>query len=89
MDGARAEALLEQVGISVSKSTVPDDPRPPYRPSGVRIGIQAMTTRGIDELETRMIIDFIDRAWQAGDDEQALQALRAEVQQRCEQYPLP
>ena len=45
IDGAQAEKLLDQIGISTSKSTIPDDPNPPFRPSGLRIGTPAMTTR--------------------------------------------
>lgn len=49
LDGALAEKVLEKVGISVSKSTIPNDPNPPFRPSGMRIGTPAMTTRGVKE----------------------------------------
>ena len=48
-DGKDAEVALDHIGISTSKSTIPDDPRPPFRPSGLRIGMPAMTTRGVDE----------------------------------------
>lgn len=48
-DGRDAEKALDKIGISTSKSTIPDDPRPPFRPSGLRIGMPAMTTRGVDE----------------------------------------
>jgi glycine hydroxymethyltransferase len=44
-DGRDAERVLDTIGISTSKSTIPDDPRPPFRPSGLRIGMPAMTTR--------------------------------------------
>ena len=45
LDGDIVQKTLDKIGISTSKSTVPFDARPPYKPSGVRIGIQAMTTR--------------------------------------------
>lgn len=63
-NGKNAEHILDEVGISTSKSTIPDDPNPPFRPSGLRIGMPAMTTRGVDEAWTRKIVDFIDRALQ-------------------------
>jgi len=44
-DGTKAEKALDHIGISTSKSTIPDDPNPPFRPSGLRIGTPAMTTR--------------------------------------------
>jgi glycine hydroxymethyltransferase len=49
LDGAIAETTLDKIGISTSKSTIPDDPNPPFRPSGLRIGMPAMTTRGVKE----------------------------------------
>ncbi len=45
LDGKQAELLLDEVGISTSKSTIPNDPNPPFKPSGLRIGLPAMTTR--------------------------------------------
>lgn len=58
--GKEAESTLDKIGISTSKSTIPDDPLPPYNPSGLRIGIQAMTTRGIKETETKAIVAMIN-----------------------------
>jgi glycine/serine hydroxymethyltransferase len=49
MDGKKSELTLDAIGISTSKSTIPDDPNPPFRPSGLRLGLPAMTTRGIRE----------------------------------------
>ena len=45
LDGTITEKALDYIGISTSKSTIPDDPNPPFRPSGLRIGTPAMTTR--------------------------------------------
>ena len=45
LDGKQAELLLDEVGISTSKSTIPNDPNPPFKPSGLRLGMPAMTTR--------------------------------------------
>jgi len=58
-----AEKALDKIGISTSKSTIPDDPNPPFRPSGLRIGTPAMTTRGVKEDEMRTIVDFMDQAF--------------------------
>ena len=88
-NGSVAEKTLDKIGISTSKSTVPDDPNPPFRPSGLRVGIQAMTTRGVDEDATRTIVDFMDRALRHKDDEEMLASIHAEVQAFCGQYPLP
>ena len=60
IDGSISEKALDKIGISTSKSTIPDDPNPPFRPSGLRIGTPAMTTRGVKEDDMRTIVDFMD-----------------------------
>ncbi len=87
--GREAEQALDKIGISTSKSTIPDDPRPPFRPSGLRIGMPAMTTRGVNESATRHIVDFIDRALTHQSDDDYLAELKKEVTTFCEQYPVP
>ena len=61
-DGGEVEKVLDKVGISVSKSLVPNDLRPAFAPSGLRIGMPAMTTRGVKEQDTVQIVNFIDQA---------------------------
>lgn len=60
LDGKQAELLLDHVGISTSKSTIPNDPNPPFKPSGLRIGMPAMTTRGFKEKEMLWLVEMID-----------------------------
>jgi len=84
-----AEKVLDVIGISTSKSTIPDDPNPPFRPSGLRIGIQAMTTRWIKEAETKQIVSFIHEAFIHRDNENYLLELRQRVREFCMMYPLP
>lgn len=88
-NGAEIENILDQVGISVSKSLIPHDPRPPFRPSGIRIGIAAMTTRGITENEVKKIVSFIDRAIQNRENPAALDTLKQEVITFSKNFPLP
>ena len=88
-NGAEIENVLDQIGISVSKSLIPHDPRPPFRPSGIRIGIAAMTTRGITENEVKKIVSFIDRAIHNRENPAALDALRQEVITFSKNFPLP
>ena len=83
------EKVLDQVGISVSKSLIPHDPRPPFRPSGIRIGIAAMTTRGITENEVKKIVFFIDRAIQNHENPTTLDTLKQEVIAFSKNFPLP
>lgn len=88
-DGAEVEKLLDQIGISVSKSLIPHDPRPPFRPSGVRIGISAMTTRGMKEPDVQQMVNYIDTALHARNDVQKLLDLRDQIQDFSLQFPLP
>ena len=83
------EKVLDKVGISVSKSLVPNDLRPPFRPSGIRIGIAAMTTRGITENEVKKIVFFIDRAIQNRENPATLDTLKQEVIAFSKNFPLP
>ena len=59
LDGGVAEDILDSVGITANKQILPDDPRPPFRPSGIRLGTPAATTRGMGEPEMRRIAEFI------------------------------
>jgi len=88
MDGKKAELTLDTIAISTSKSTIPDDPNPPFRPSGLRLGLPAMTTRGIREDDAHIIGDFIDRALRNADDEEYLKSLREEVRTFCHRFPV-
>ncbi|MFH1412561.1 MAG: serine hydroxymethyltransferase [bacterium] len=83
--GKEVEKTLEQIGISVSRSTVPNDPQPPYNPSGIRIGTPAITTRGMKEQESRRIAQIIDQAIKNQD----LDKLKQEINNLCSKFPLP
>jgi len=89
LDGKAAEHLLDEVGISTSKSTIPNDPNPPYKPSGLRVGMPAMTTRGFQETETKRLATLIDQTLRSGGDETILKNLRAEVKEMALQFPVP
>jgi len=83
--GKDAEVTLENIGISVSRSTIPNDPNPPMNPSGIRIGTPAVTTRGMKEAEMKILADIIDRALtkQTGVD-----SLKQEVKDLCQHFPI-
>lgn len=89
LDGKTIEALFDAVGITASKSTIPDDPNPPYKPSGLRLGTPAMTTRGMKEGEIDKLVDFMLASIKVKDDEKALEKLHAEVRDFCRQFPVP
>lgn len=87
--GKDAEIALDKIGISVSRSTIPNDPNPPMNPSGVRIGTPAITTRGMKEAEMKIVVNFIDEALKNKDDESKLNSLKEEVRKLCERFPIP
>ncbi len=66
MDGKEAETLLDKVGITVNRQVVPDDPNPPFRPSGIRLGTPAMTARGLGADDVRLVAGWIDDVLRAG-----------------------
>jgi glycine hydroxymethyltransferase len=89
MIGSEAEEALGKAGITVNKNTVPFDPRPPFSPSGIRLGTPALTTRGMKEPEMTQIAGWIDEALSSRSDEQHLTKLRQTIKEFCKQYPLP
>ena len=89
LGGKDAEKVLEKIGVSVSRSTIPNDPNPPMNPSGIRIGTPAVTTRGMKETEMKLIVEYIDAALKNNEDENKLQALKQEVKILCEKFPVP
>ena len=88
-DGGAIEEILDRVGISVSKSLIPNDPRPAFRPSGVRIGTPAMTTRGVKSKDMIQIVDFIDQAIKKRDNPDLLAEIKAQVRDFALRFPLP
>ncbi len=88
-DGGAIEEILDRVGISVSKSLIPNDPRPAFRPSGVRIGTPAMTTRGVKSKDMIQIVDFIDQAIKKRDNPDSLAEIKAQVRDFALRFPLP
>ena len=88
-DGGEIEQALDYVGISVSKSLIPNDPRPAFRPSGVRIGTPAMTTRGVKNDDIIQIVDFIDQAINNRNNPDLLKQIKEEVKNFALKFPLP
>ena len=88
-DGGAIEEILDRVGISVSKSLIPNDPRPAFHPSGVRIGTPAMTTRGVKSKDMIQIVDFIDQAIKKRDNPDLLAEIKAQVRDFALRFPLP
>ncbi|MFC1678323.1 serine hydroxymethyltransferase [Patescibacteria group bacterium] len=89
LGGKDAEVILDRVGISVSRSTIPNDPNPPMNPSGVRFGTPAITTRGMEEEEIKLIAKWIDGAIKNKENIAYLDNIKKEVKKLCIQFPLP
>jgi Glycine/serine hydroxymethyltransferase len=89
LNGREAEQALDKIGISVSRSTIPNDPNPPMKPSGVRFGTPALTTRGMKETEIILIAELIDQAIINRADENKLAELKLQVKKLCGKFPLP
>lgn len=87
--GKLAQNALDEVGITLNKNTVPDDPRSPFDPSGIRLGTPAITTRGMKEPEMEKIADWIDRVIADPENESNLKAIKEEVMQLCAGFPVP
>jgi len=86
--GSDAEHALGQAGITVNKNAIPYDTNPPLKPSGIRIGTPALTTRGMKEPEMRAIAKWIVEALERRTDEAKLAKIRGEVLEMAERFPL-
>ena len=88
MTGKQAEALLDEVGITVNKNKVPFDERSPFVTSGIRIGTPAVTTRGMKENEMVKIGEFIVEVLKNPSDETVKNDIKQEVHALCAKFPL-
>lgn len=89
VSGKEAEVALDEIGITVNKNMIPDDPRSPMDPSGIRIGVPAITTRGMREKEVRQIAEWINSAIENYKNKKALNKLHQEVIKMCKKFPIP
>jgi glycine hydroxymethyltransferase len=79
INGKEAEEALDKIGLTLNKNSVPDDPNPPFKPSGIRLGTPALTTRGLKEEHIAQIADWMLSAIKARDEDVRLATLRQEV----------
>ncbi|MGA9671520.1 MAG: serine hydroxymethyltransferase [Terracidiphilus sp.] len=86
--GSEAELALGKAGITVNKNSIPYDTNPPLKPSGIRVGTPALTTRGMKEPEMRLIAVWIAKALDQRNDDAALERIRLEVAELANQFPL-
>src|ERR1700692_767298 len=88
MLGSEEEHALGEAGITVNKNAIPYDTNPPMKPSGIRVGTPALTTRGMKEPEMRIIAKWIVAALEARNDAAKLAGIRGEVLEMAERFPL-
>jgi glycine hydroxymethyltransferase len=86
--GSEAELALGKAGITVNKNSIPYDANPPLKPSGIRIGTPALTTRGMKEPEMRLIAAWIATAIAMRNDDETLDRIRGKVTELANQFPL-
>lgn len=90
LSGKKARLALDRAGISLNENTVPDDPRPPYITSGLRIGTPAVTTQGMGVDEMATIAELIVATLDNRDDDAAIDDIRAQVRTLCSNFePYP
>src|SRR2546430_7901564 len=88
MFGSEAEKALGEAGITVNKNAIPFDTNPPMKPSGIRIGTPALTTRGMKEADMKTVGNWIAEALDHRTDAAILKKVRRQVEELAEQFPL-
>ena len=89
IDGNVAETALDAIGLTLNKNAVPDDPNPPFRPSGIRLGTPAITSRGLLEKDMAQLAEWMKQAIDNRDNPKKLEQLREQVKKFSLQFPLP
>ncbi|MDD4995544.1 MAG: serine hydroxymethyltransferase [Patescibacteria group bacterium] len=88
LTGKQAETALDAAGITVNKNMIPDDPRSPMDPSGIRLGTPAITTRGMKEPEMKQIAEWIIQALKNHTNESELAKIKSQVKKLTSKFPI-
>jgi glycine hydroxymethyltransferase len=89
IDGDVAEKALDKAGLTTNKNVIPDDTLPPFKPSGIRIGTPAITTRGFKEADMEHLASWIITVLQNVNNEEKLAQIKREVAEYARNFPLP
>lgn len=86
--GKKLSKALDKAGIVTNCNSIPNDPAPPFNPSGLRLGTPAITTRGMKEEQACQIADLINQVAEDIDNESVIESTRKRVSELCEQFPV-
>lgn len=89
LDGRQAQDILDRIGLNANCNAIPNDTLPPFRPSGLRIGTPAITTRGLATEHMDLIAGWMQDALKHHKDDKKIDLIRAEVRDFAVQFPLP
>jgi glycine hydroxymethyltransferase len=89
IDGDEAEKTLDKIGLNLNKNTIPFDTLPPFKPSGIRLGTPAITTRGLKTDDMATVAEWMLQALQAKNNLTRLEQMAIEVKDFASKYPLP
>jgi len=89
IDGKAAEQALDSIGLTMNANSIPDDALPPFRPSGLRLGTPALTTRGMKEVHMERIAEWMKQGIDARENPERLNELHTEVVEFVQGFPLP
>ncbi|GAB3021579.1 serine hydroxymethyltransferase [Niabella terrae] len=88
LTGKKAQETLDKAHITLNKNAVPFDDKSPFVTSGIRVGVPAVTTRGLKEKDVVQVVDFIDKVLMNADEQQVVDTVRNEVKTYMQQFPL-
>lgn len=88
LTGKKAQETLDKANITLNKNAVPFDDKSPFVTSGIRVGVPAITTRGLREEHMGTVVDYIDKVLMNADDETVISSVQADVKAMMEQFPL-
>jgi glycine hydroxymethyltransferase len=88
LTGKKAQETLDKAHITLNKNAVPFDDKSPFVTSGIRVGVPAITTRGMKENEMETVVGIVDRVLMSPDDEKTISDVKAEVQTFMQKFPL-
>lgn len=88
LTGKKAQETLDKAHITLNKNAVPFDDKSPFVTSGIRVGVPAVTTRGLKEADVAQVVDLIDKVLTNADDESVIAAVKSDVKAFMQQFPL-